>query len=96
MALIFRGKSKCVLCNNVIAADDAVVATTHFIPDKADPLWHYSDAPFHKTCFLAWERREEFVRRYNQIMRGFVFGNGKRHHMDEEGKIHLIPAAESD
>lgn len=96
MALIARGKSKCALCDKVIAADDAVVATSHFIADKSDSLWRYSDAPFHGSCFFGWERREEFVRRYNQTMRGYVFGNGKRHHMDDQGHIHLIPAEESD
>src|ERR1041385_6740900 len=94
MALIFRGKSKCALCGEVIAVDDALVATSHFIADQSDSLWRYSDAAFHKRCFLAWERRAEFVRRYNDKMSGYVWGNGKRHHMDDEGFIHSIPAEE--
>jgi hypothetical protein len=94
MALIFRGKSKCALCGQVIEVDDVIVATSHFIADKSDSLWRYSDAPFHKRCFLAWERRHEFVSRYNHTMMGCRFGNGTRHHMDDEGNIHMVPADE--
>src|ERR1022692_1019287 len=94
MALIARGKSKCALCGEVVAVDDALVATSHFIADQTDSLGLSSDAPFHKRCFVSWERREEFIRRYNETMSGHVFGNRKRHHMDDEGFIHLIPVEE--
>src|SRR5687768_7639130 len=96
MAMICRGKSKCALCKEVIAAEDVIVATSHFIADEKSSLWRYSDAPFHKRCFLAWDRRPDFVRLYNETMGSLLFGNGKRHHMDDEGFIHLIPSQESD
>jgi hypothetical protein len=95
MALIFRGKSRCALCGQAIAVDDVIVATTHFIANQNDSLWRYSDAPFHTRCFLAWERRREFIDRYNATMGKIVWGNGTKHYMDEEGFIHSIPAEES-
>ena len=64
MALLFRGKTECPLCCKVIAKDDEVVGTTHFIADQTDPLWKFSDAAFHRKCFDAWEHRYEFLARY--------------------------------
>ena len=87
MALIFTGKTKCALCSEVVAASDDIVATSHFIRDQNDSLWKYSDAAFHRRCFVAWERREEFIKRFNDTVRPFVFGNGKRHFMQDDGRI---------
>jgi hypothetical protein len=87
VALIFRGKSECALCGQVIQQDDEIIATSHFIADENDPLWRYSDAPFHKVCFLKWDKREEFVRRYNDTVGRIIWGNGTRHHMNEDGGI---------
>lgn len=88
MALIIRGQTECRLCRELIAPDDDdIVATSHFIADPKDSLWQYSDAAFHRRCFATWERREEFVRRFNEAARPFVFGNGKRHYMQDDGVI---------
>jgi hypothetical protein len=87
MALIFRGKTKCPLCSDIIGQDDEIVATSHFIADPKDSLWQYSDAAFHRRCFSGWERREEFVTRFNEEARPFVFGNGKRQFMQDDGRI---------
>jgi hypothetical protein len=87
MALIFCGKTKCPLCQEIITADDEVVATSAFIADRNDPLWQYSDAAFHRRCFASWEKREEFVRRFNETMKQFVFGNGKCQQMQDNGSI---------
>jgi hypothetical protein len=76
-----------MLCHEVIAEEDDIVATSHFIADRNDPLWQYSDAGLHRRCFLRWESREEFVRRFNEVMAQFVFGNGKRHQMSGDGRI---------
>jgi hypothetical protein len=87
MALIIHGRTKCALCREIIAPDDELIGTPHFIGDRNDSLWSYSDAAFHRRCFLAWERREEFVRRFNEAAKPFVFGNGKRNHMQDDGDI---------
>jgi hypothetical protein len=87
MALIIRGKTRCPLCYQIIATDDDVVAASQFIADPADSLWRYSDAGFHRRCFAEWDRRAEFVSRFNEAARAFRFGNGKRHHMQDDGSI---------
>ena len=94
MAIIICGKTQCVLCHEVIVSDDDIVATSHFIGDPNDSLWRYSDAAFHRRCFIAWERREEFVRRFNDVVKQYVFGNGKRHYMHDDGSIAQIDPGE--
>jgi hypothetical protein len=69
MALLIRGKTECALCRQVIDHADEVVGTTHFIADQADPLWQYSDAAFYKRCFDAWENRDEFLVRCEEVRR---------------------------
>ena len=69
MALLLRGKTQCALCHEVIGKDDEIVGTTHFIADRADPLWPFSDAVFPKRCFDAWERRGEFIARHQEARR---------------------------
>ncbi|HEY3755817.1 MAG TPA: hypothetical protein VGL42_06675 [Opitutaceae bacterium] len=87
MAITIIGKSQCVLCGEIIAKGDEVVATSHFIGDKTDSFFRYSDAPFHKRYFLAWDRRAEFVRHFNELVSSQVFGNGTRHRMLDDGRI---------
>ena len=87
MAQIIRGKSLCSLCNNVIAQADPIVSTSQFITDESDPLWPFSDAAFHQECFVAWENREVFVARFNQVACHSVFGNGTYHYMQMDGTV---------
>ena len=91
MALIFRGKTKCALCDNVLTVDDAIVATSHFIADRQHPLWRFSDAAIHKTCFLEWDQRQAFVGLYNQIVGSITWGSGTYHFMKEDGAIVSLP-----
>jgi hypothetical protein len=78
MALIFRGKTKCALCDGVLKADDAIVATSHFIADRQHPLWRFSDAAMRETCFLDWDQRRLFADMFNQIVGGAIFGDGTK------------------
>jgi hypothetical protein len=87
MAIIFRGRSRCSLCDRVIAESDDIVLTSHFIGDPADTLWRFSDSGMHRSCFLAWDQRAEFVRRYNETLGSRVWGNGTRHRMTPEGEL---------
>ena len=93
MALITQ-LTKCPLCGESVwnAAEDEIVATTHFIGDTHDPLWRFSDAAMHYACFQGWQHRNEFVSKYNQIMGGRVWGNGMRDHMREDGVVESFPA----
>lgn len=47
---------------------------------RRDPLWRYAGRALHRRCFLAWPRREEFVRKFNAVMREHA-------HMDERGEV---------
>ena len=73
MALIFRGKTECSICGAVIDKDSEIVATTHFISDSNDPLWRFADSAMHKSCFLNWQHRQDFINRYNESIGKIVW-----------------------
>lgn len=75
-------------------SDDDTVGTSHFIADRADPMWQFSDAAFHRRCFAVWEKREEFVKRFNEAMKPFVFGDGKRQFMQDDGSVILVESCD--
>jgi hypothetical protein len=90
MALITQ-YTKCALCGELLG-DGEIVATTHFIADRDDPLWRFSDASMHYACFQNWPHREEFVSKYNSTIGQRVWGNGTRHLMHPDGKVESVPA----
>jgi hypothetical protein len=87
MALIILGATRCALCELVFGEGDDIVATSHFIADKTDPLWKYSDAGIHRRCFLAWGSRATFVEKFNATWGQEIWGNGTRHRMELDGTI---------
>jgi hypothetical protein len=93
VALIFPGSTACSICGKIIARSDDIVATSHFIGDKNDPLWRFSDSAMHRECFLAWELRQSFVDRYNATVGQITWGDGSRHEMQPDGRIESPPAA---
>jgi hypothetical protein len=90
MALILLGKTECSLCGGVLKEDDDIVATTAFINDRDDPLWPFSDSGMHKACFLAWDQRSKFVKKYNETRGAITWGNGTYHHMEDDGEISVL------
>jgi hypothetical protein len=74
----------------VIKDGDAIVATSHFIGDKDDPLWRFSDSGMHSPCFLSWPLRESFVLKYNTAVGALTAGNGTYHHMEANGQISVL------
>jgi len=68
MAIIITGKSKCALCGEVLLSEQEIVGTPHFIADRNDPLWRFSDAAMHRACFDAWEHRAEFLAKYEHAL----------------------------
>lgn len=60
MAMYMYGVTKCLLCEKIIFKEDTLVAFTHFLTDRSDPLWKFSDSILHKDCFEKWEHKEEF------------------------------------
>lgn len=87
MAILIIGKSECSICGKTLNESDDIVATTHFIHDQDHPLWRYSDSGMHRSCFLSWEHRLQFVTLYNTTIGEIEWGNGKRHQMNERGDI---------
>ena len=90
VALILPGKTECSLCDNVIMDGDDIVATSHFIADRNDPLWRFSDSAMHRSCFLIWDQRGAFVAKFNQLVGGITFGNGTYHRMESDGTIAVL------
>ena len=90
MALILLGKTECSICGVILNEDDPLVATTHFIADRDDPLWRFSDSAMHKSCFLKWEQKQSFVKKYNDAVGTITWGNGTYHHMEEDGSISVL------
>lgn len=95
MALIYEG-IRCAICDRKIdiGRQGSYVATTHFIGDKSDPLWRFSDAAMHYECFQSWPHREEFVQKYNSTIGQQVWGNGTRHLMHPDGRVESVSAGE--
>lgn len=53
MALILVGKSECFLCNKVITGDTPYGGFPHFVPNRNDELFPFSDSPVHIDCVEA-------------------------------------------
>ena len=90
MALILLGLSKCSLCGVALQGGDEIVSTSHFIADRDDPLWRFSDSGMHKSCFLSWEQRDNFVKKYNETRGAITWGNETYHHMEDDGEISVL------
>lgn len=91
MALIYEGMA-CAICDQSLDIHGAIFATTHFITDESDPLWRFSDAAMHYSCFEQWEHRGEFVKKYNATMGTMIWDDGTRQHMKMDGSIESVPA----
>jgi hypothetical protein len=69
----------CPLCGKPVAESADAVRTTAFLT-KRDPLWRSAGRQIHRSCFLVWDKREEFVRKFNIVMQ-------RIHRMDPRGDI---------
>ncbi len=87
MAIVIRGLTKCPLCAELIADGQSIVSTPHFVESPEHPLWPFSDAAMHYSCFQKWPLRSEFVAEYNNSLGRMVWGNGSRHHMQPDGIV---------
>jgi hypothetical protein len=87
VAIVLSGETECSICSKVIIDGDDIVATSHFIADESDPLWRFSDSAMHRSCFLGWDQRAEFVAKFNRTVEGTTFGDGTYHHMESDGAV---------
>jgi hypothetical protein len=76
MAIVLIGKTECVLCGGVLRDGDEVVSFSPFVSNELDPLWKFSDAAFHATCFHEDPLSEKARQRYHEL-RSHV-GPGRR------------------
>lgn len=90
MALIIRGSSLCALCETLLLADEDILAFPAFIAERSDDLWRFSDSAVHSSCFLTWERRNQFVERFNSTARWHIWGNDTYHRMTSNGDIEVV------
>lgn len=70
MAILITGKSRCLLCGQVIASSDEVVATPAFLK-REHALARFSDAVFHRRCFNESPEHDEAERllaRFKEVM----------------------------
>ncbi len=59
----------------------------------ATPITSYGvlrDAAMHSDCFMAWDKRAEFVRLYNDTMGKLTWGNGTYHRMEDDGRVNSL------
>ena len=96
MAIVIRGTTQCSICARLILDNDEVVATSHFIADQNDPLWRFSDSAMHRSCFLGWNERSEFVAKFNQVVGAVTTCNGTYHFMKSDGVIVRLRRGSSD
>lgn len=53
MALLVRGRTRCVVCNKVIGGEDAVLSVPAFVRDRTSDLFPYSDGVVHVDCLAS-------------------------------------------
>jgi hypothetical protein len=68
MANIILGKSNCSLCGEILNSTADAVGFPAFLP-AGHALAPYSDAAFHRNCFIAWDEHDEFQRLYDEYLR---------------------------
>ncbi len=68
----------CPLCGFPVEPVGAV--ETHAFLTVRDPLWRYAGRVLHRHCFRDWERRAEFVRKFNVVNEGIA-------HMNADGEV---------
>ena len=67
MAIVIGGKTKCVICGKVLEKGQELVCFSPFVWNRLDPLYKFSDAAVHETCFRDDALAEEALRRYEDL-----------------------------
>jgi hypothetical protein len=67
MAIILEGKTECSICGKVLEKGQEIIGFPHFIGDRNDPLWAYSDSGMHKGCFQNWKHKDEFTKKLEHV-----------------------------
>lgn len=68
---ITPGKTPCLICGRAIARDSEALSFVRFIEEASDPLAAFAGGTFHRDCFAAWDRQEEYLARYAAFARAW-------------------------
>lgn len=68
---ITPGETPCLLCRRAIDRDGDALSFVRFIEDPADPLAAFETGTFHRACFAAWDRQDEYLARYAAFARAW-------------------------
>jgi hypothetical protein len=91
VALFTPGSTKCSICGQVIHDGEEMTGLHHFISDRDDPLWRFSDSCVHVACFDGWPLRADWDAKYTQ----YRDKNGE-YNMRVYGVDTAYPATDSD
>lgn len=61
-------RSKCKICGKLLG-DAPKVGFIHFVGNRKDPLYMFTDSGFHRDCFLAHPLREAVEKRLEERIR---------------------------
>jgi len=85
----------CPLCREAIGERDETVLVPDFLADEADPLWPYSNALYHRACFLLWDRRKELIARFNALARARSRDPAWSWRLTAEGALQRVEAVDA-
>lgn len=68
---ITPGETPCLVCGGVIARAADALSFVRFIEEASDPLAAFAAGTFHRACFAAWDRQEEYLARYAAFARAW-------------------------
>lgn len=77
MTLIIAGATACKLCGQVIQVGQPVVGFGPFVGNELDPLYLFSDAAMHESCFYAHSLASAALARHQEVRDNS--GPGNRH-----------------
>jgi hypothetical protein len=81
----------CPLCREAIGESDETVVIPDFLADDADPMWPFSNALYHRACFLVWEGRKKLVARFNTLARARSSAFGCCWLLAADGTLEPVP-----
>jgi len=55
----------------MVSEEDNIVSLPHFIDDRSNRYWEYSDSCVHVECFLEWPEAKEFRRMFDEHAMNF-------------------------
>ena len=86
MALVFPG-SICPICGEKIENRECFSTRAFLYP--TNPLWRFSDAAMHWTCYSSWVLKEDFVNEYARVLREDETNNLFWHRLLDHDKLFI-------